>query len=132
MHPTELPGSVRANEARFGGPFQHSLLAGQQHGRTIPLADVASFFLVLCLAVLCVVLRAAMRRREFIGLKPREDEMRLRTLRLDRIGRLSAPLVAAALLLGSASFVPDGKTSTKKNRPCSPRLRRRKSRRLSL
>jgi hypothetical protein len=32
--------------------------------------------------------------------------MRLRTLRLDRIGRLSAPLVAAALLLGSASFVP--------------------------
>src|SRR4029079_12176700 len=31
--------------------------------------------------------------------------MRLRTLRLDRIGRLSAPLVAAALLLGSASFV---------------------------
>src|SRR6201984_3127267 len=32
--------------------------------------------------------------------------MRLRTLRLDRIGRLCAPLVAAALLLGSASFVP--------------------------
>src|SRR5437879_12049049 len=32
--------------------------------------------------------------------------MRLRTLRLDRIGRLSAPLVAAALLLGSASFAP--------------------------
>src|SRR3979409_1217379 len=32
--------------------------------------------------------------------------MRLRTLRLDRIGRLSAPLVAAALLLGSASFTP--------------------------
>src|SRR3984957_9845279 len=31
--------------------------------------------------------------------------MRLRTLRLDRVGRLSAPLVAAALLLGSASFV---------------------------
>ena len=30
---------------------------------------------------------------------------RLRTLRLDRIGRLSAALVAAALLLGSASFV---------------------------
>src|SRR4051794_29950382 len=30
--------------------------------------------------------------------------MRLRTLRLDRIGRLSAPLVAAALLLGGASF----------------------------
>src|SRR3954471_8166979 len=47
-----------------------------------------------------------MRRREFIGLKPREDEMSLRTLRLDRIGRLSAPLVAAALLLGSASFAP--------------------------
>src|SRR6476646_4946546 len=32
--------------------------------------------------------------------------MKLRTLRLDRIGRLSAPLVAAALLLGSASFAP--------------------------
>src|SRR6266404_3798463 len=32
--------------------------------------------------------------------------MRLRTLRLDRIGRLSAPLVAAALLLGSPSFAP--------------------------
>src|ERR1700676_423407 len=32
--------------------------------------------------------------------------MRLRTLRLDRIGRLSAPLVAAALLLGSASLAP--------------------------
>ena len=32
--------------------------------------------------------------------------MRLRTPRLDRIGRLSAPLVAAALLLGSASFAP--------------------------
>src|SRR6202790_543478 len=32
--------------------------------------------------------------------------MRLRTLRLDRIGRWSAPLVAAALLLGSASFAP--------------------------
>jgi putative ABC transport system substrate-binding protein len=32
--------------------------------------------------------------------------MRLRTLRLDRIGRLSAPRVAAALLLGSASFAP--------------------------
>jgi putative ABC transport system substrate-binding protein len=32
--------------------------------------------------------------------------MRLRTLRLDRIGRLPAPLVAAALLLGSASFAP--------------------------
>src|SRR3954447_4634949 len=33
-----------------------------------------------------------------------EDEMRLRTLRLDRIGRLSASLVAVALILGSASF----------------------------
>src|SRR5438477_2643357 len=33
-----------------------------------------------------------------------EDEMSLRTLRLDRIGRLSALLVAAALILGSASF----------------------------
>src|SRR3977135_1104963 len=32
--------------------------------------------------------------------------MRLRTLRLDRIGPLAAPLVAAALLLGSASFAP--------------------------
>jgi putative ABC transport system substrate-binding protein len=32
--------------------------------------------------------------------------MRLRALRLDRIGRLSAPLVAAALLLGTASFAP--------------------------
>src|ERR1700738_4420490 len=32
--------------------------------------------------------------------------MRLRTLRLDRIGRLSAPLVVAALLLGGASCVP--------------------------
>ncbi len=32
--------------------------------------------------------------------------MRSRTLRLDRIGRLSAPLVAAVLLLGSASFAP--------------------------
>src|SRR4030088_313190 len=32
--------------------------------------------------------------------------MRLRTLRLDRTGRLSAPLVAAALLFGSASFAP--------------------------
>src|SRR5712671_7047588 len=32
--------------------------------------------------------------------------MRLRTLRLDRIGRLSAPLVAAVLLFGSASFAP--------------------------
>src|SRR3981189_3851875 len=32
--------------------------------------------------------------------------MRLQTLRLDWIGRLSAPLVAAALLLGSASFAP--------------------------
>ena len=32
--------------------------------------------------------------------------MRLRTLRLDRIGRLSAPLIAAALLLGSPSFAP--------------------------
>src|SRR5437660_9123036 len=32
--------------------------------------------------------------------------MRLRTLRLNRIGRLSAPLVAAALLLGSPSFAP--------------------------
>ncbi len=30
--------------------------------------------------------------------------MRLRTLWLDRIGPLSAPLVAAALLLGSPSF----------------------------
>src|SRR3981189_508875 len=32
--------------------------------------------------------------------------MRSRTLRLDRIGRLLAPLVAAALLLGSPSFAP--------------------------
>jgi putative tryptophan/tyrosine transport system substrate-binding protein len=32
--------------------------------------------------------------------------MRLRTLRFDRIGRLSAPLVAAAMLLGSPSFAP--------------------------
>ena len=32
--------------------------------------------------------------------------MKLRTLRLDRIGRLSAPLVAAVLLFGSASFAP--------------------------
>src|SRR5437588_12149817 len=32
--------------------------------------------------------------------------MRLRTLRLNRIGPLSAPLVAAALLLGSPSFAP--------------------------
>jgi putative tryptophan/tyrosine transport system substrate-binding protein len=32
--------------------------------------------------------------------------MRLRTLRLDRIGRLSASLVAAAMLLGSPSFAP--------------------------
>src|SRR6266481_395829 len=32
--------------------------------------------------------------------------MRLRTLRLDRIGRLWAPLVAAALFLGSPSFAP--------------------------
>jgi putative ABC transport system substrate-binding protein len=32
--------------------------------------------------------------------------MILRTLRLDRIGRLSASLVAAALLLGSPSFAP--------------------------
>src|SRR5712691_5877264 len=32
--------------------------------------------------------------------------MRSRTLWLDRIGPLSAPLVAAALLLGSASFAP--------------------------
>src|SRR3954454_13454766 len=32
--------------------------------------------------------------------------MRLRTLRLDRIGRLSAPLVAAVLLFGSPSFAP--------------------------
>ena len=32
--------------------------------------------------------------------------MRLRTLRLDRIGRLSAPLVAAALLLVGPSFAP--------------------------
>src|SRR6266480_4059541 len=52
---------------------------------------------------LCLVLG---QRREFIGLKPREDEMRLRTLRLDRIGRLSAPLVAAVLLFGSPSFAP--------------------------
>src|SRR2546423_13246484 len=35
-----------------------------------------------------------------------EDEMRLRTFRLDRIGRLSASLVAVALLLGSSSFAP--------------------------
>src|SRR5256886_1030594 len=49
---------------------------------------------------------AAMRRREFIGLKPREDEMRLRILRADRIGPLSAPLVAAVLLFGSPSFAP--------------------------
>ena len=35
----------------------------------------------------------------------REDEMSLRPLRLDRIGRWSAPLVAAALLLRSAIFV---------------------------
>src|SRR5436309_6129867 len=48
-----------------------------------------------------------MRRREFIGLKPREDdEMRLRILRADRIGPLSAPLVAAVLLFGSPSFAP--------------------------
>ena len=32
--------------------------------------------------------------------------MRLRTLRLDRIGRLSAPFVAAVLLFGSPSFAP--------------------------
>ena len=32
--------------------------------------------------------------------------MRLQTLRLDRIGRLWAPLAAAALLLGSPSFAP--------------------------
>src|SRR5258705_8965464 len=32
--------------------------------------------------------------------------MRLRTLRLDRIGRLLAPLVAADLFLGSPSFAP--------------------------
>src|SRR3981081_1751975 len=49
---------------------------------------------------------SAMRGGEFIGLKPMWDGMRLRTLRLDRIGRLSAPLVAAALLLGSPSFAP--------------------------
>src|SRR5260370_40178190 len=35
-----------------------------------------------------------------------EDEMRLRPLRLDRIGRLSAPLVAAALLLVGPSSAP--------------------------
>jgi len=40
-----------------------------------------------------------MERDEFLRhLKAKEDEMRLRTLRLYRIGRLSAPLVAAALL----------------------------------
>jgi putative tryptophan/tyrosine transport system substrate-binding protein len=32
--------------------------------------------------------------------------MRLRTLRLDRIGRLSAPLIVGALVLGSPSFAP--------------------------
>jgi putative ABC transport system substrate-binding protein len=32
--------------------------------------------------------------------------MRLRTLRLNRIGRLSAPLIVGALLLGSPSFAP--------------------------
>src|SRR5258708_15342762 len=32
--------------------------------------------------------------------------MMLRNLRLDRIGRLSAPLIAAALLFGSPSFAP--------------------------
>src|SRR3984893_12289530 len=32
--------------------------------------------------------------------------MRLRTLRLNRIGGLAAPLVAAGLLLGSPSFAP--------------------------
>jgi ABC-type uncharacterized transport system substrate-binding protein len=32
--------------------------------------------------------------------------MRLRPLRLDRIGRLSAPLVAVAVLIGSPSFAP--------------------------
>jgi len=35
-----------------------------------------------------------------------EDEMRLRALWLDRIGPLSAPLVAAVLLFGSPSFAP--------------------------
>jgi hypothetical protein len=29
----------------FGAPCQLRLLAGQEHGRTIPLADVARFFL---------------------------------------------------------------------------------------
>jgi hypothetical protein len=38
--------------------------------------------------------------------KPREDEMRLRALWLDRIGPLSAPLVTAVLLFGSPSFAP--------------------------
>jgi hypothetical protein len=26
----------------FGAPCQHSLLAGREHGRTIPLADIAT------------------------------------------------------------------------------------------
>src|SRR5205823_13374328 len=46
------------------------------------------------------------------GLKPREDEMRLRILRADRIGPLSAPLVAAVLLFGSPSFAPANRAAS--------------------
>ena len=41
--------------------------------------------------------------------------MRLRTLRLDRIGRLWAPLVAAALFLGSPSFAPAQQSGFRKS-----------------
>src|SRR5205814_1817582 len=50
-------------------PGQLSLLAGQEHGRTIPLADIDSPFLNDCLGrynAVCQVRGADMRRREFI------------------------------------------------------------------
>src|SRR5262245_10423457 len=53
----------------FGAPSQLRLLAGQEHGRTSPLADLARPFpSVLLLVPVRCALGVAMKRREFISL----------------------------------------------------------------
>src|SRR5262249_14892752 len=58
----------------FGAPCQLRLLAGPEHGRTIPLADMSGPLLPRCTALTCytpMILGSgvsAMKRREFITL----------------------------------------------------------------
>src|SRR6516165_6051940 len=59
----------------FGAPFQLPLLAGPEHGRTIPLADIAGLEISQCSAVACAIVWVAAQE----GLAPRLDSERFRS-----------------------------------------------------